>query len=165
MFISIFGLGMSNAMPDVCMTPPLAIPAPFPNIGTNAMAIPGYFTIMINCMPELNVNSMYAMTSGDELGTLGGVASGVIMGPGALRAAVDGGLRRRSTGVAHDGDDDTEPEQRARCDLGARPDRIPGAQIGPAPSEDQSKRKARACSRASRTVLEIQVPARCRTVP
>ena len=81
MFISIFGLGMSNAMPDVCITP-LAVPAPFPNIGTNAMAIPGYFTIMINCMPELNVNSMYAMTSGDELGTLGGVASGVIMGPG-----------------------------------------------------------------------------------
>ena len=82
MLISIFGLGMSNAIPDVCMTPPLGIPAPFPNIGTNAMAIPGYFTIMINGMPELNVNSMYAMTNGDEAGTMGGVASGMIMGPG-----------------------------------------------------------------------------------
>ena len=82
MFVSTFGIGMSNGMPDVCMTPPLAIPAPFPNFGNNAMAQPGYYTIMINCMPELNVASMYLITNGDEAGTMGGVASGVIMGPG-----------------------------------------------------------------------------------
>lgn len=82
MFISTFGTGMSNGMPDVCMTPPFAIPAPFPNFGNNAMALPGYFTIMINCMPELNVSSMYLITNGDEGGTMGGVASGIIMGPG-----------------------------------------------------------------------------------
>jgi hypothetical protein len=82
MFVSTFGAGMSNAMPDVCMTPPLAIPAPFPNIGANAMVVPAYFTIMINCMPELNVSAMYAITSGDEAGAMGGVASGVIMGMG-----------------------------------------------------------------------------------
>lgn len=82
MYISVFGGGMSNAMPDVCMTPPFAIPAPFPNIGTNAMVIPGYFTIMINGMPELNITSMYPITNGDEAGTMGGVASGMIMGTG-----------------------------------------------------------------------------------
>ena len=82
MFVSTFGPGMSNAMPDVCKTPPLAIPAPFPNIGVNAMAIPTYFTIMINCMPELNITAMYAMTNGDEAGAMGGVASQVIMGMG-----------------------------------------------------------------------------------
>ena len=82
MYISTFGPGMSNAMPDVCKTPPLAIPAPFPNIGANAMAVPTYFTIMINCMPELNVSAMYAITSGDEAGAMGGVASQIIMGPG-----------------------------------------------------------------------------------
>ena len=82
MFVSTFGPGMSNAVPDVCMTPPLAVPAPFPNIAMNAMAVPGYFTIMINCMPELNILSMYTLSSGDEAGTMGGVASGICMGPG-----------------------------------------------------------------------------------
>ena len=82
MFVMTFGPGMSTAMPDVCKTPPLAIPAPFPNIGSNAMVVPAYFTIMINCMPELNVGAMYATTNGDEAGAMGGVASGVIMGPG-----------------------------------------------------------------------------------
>lgn len=77
-----FGMGMSNAIPDVCKTPPFAIPAPFPNLGNNAMAIPTYFTVMINCMPELNIMSMYAITNGDEGGALGGVASQIIVGPG-----------------------------------------------------------------------------------
>lgn len=70
------------AMPDVCMTPPFAIPAPFPNMGNNAMALPAYFTIMINCMPELSIGGQYLMTNGDEAGTMGGVASGMIMGMG-----------------------------------------------------------------------------------
>ena len=82
MFISTFGPGMSNGMPDICMTPPFAIPAPFPNIASNMLVLPGYFTIMINCMPELNVSSMYLITNGDEAGTMGGVASGTIMGLG-----------------------------------------------------------------------------------
>ena len=82
MFVSTFGMGMSLAVPDVCMTPPVAIPAPFPNMGNNAMAVPTYFTIMINGMPELNITAMYAITSGDEGGTMGGVASGMFMGMG-----------------------------------------------------------------------------------
>ena len=82
MFVSTFGMGMSMAVPDVCMTPPFAIPAPFPNMGNNAMAVPTYFTIMINCMPELNITAMYAITNGDEGGTMGGVASGMFMGMG-----------------------------------------------------------------------------------
>ena len=79
MFCMTFGSGMSMATPDVCMTPPLAIPAPFPNIANNGMTLPAYFTIMINCMPELNQGSQYMMTSGDEGGAMGGVASGTIM--------------------------------------------------------------------------------------
>ena len=82
MFTSTFGTGMSQGFPDVCMTPPLAIPAPFPNIGQNALAVPTYFTVCINAMPELNLTAMYSITNGDEGGTLGGVASGVFMGPG-----------------------------------------------------------------------------------
>ena len=75
------GMGMSMAVPDVCMTPPLAIPAPFPNTAMNAMAVPAYYTIMINTQPELNMGGMCGMSSGDEGGTMGGVASGTVMGP------------------------------------------------------------------------------------
>ncbi len=77
-----FGLGMSMAMPDVCKTPPFAIPVPYPNIANNALAIPGYMTIMINCMPELNMASQYALSNGDEAGAMGGVVSGIIVGIG-----------------------------------------------------------------------------------
>ena len=73
--------GTVIAFPDVCKTPPFAIPAPFPNSAMNAMVIPAYFTIMINCLPELNLGCMYATTTGDEGGALGGVASGIIKGP------------------------------------------------------------------------------------
>ena len=81
MFVSTFGQGMAIGTPDVCKTPPFAIPAPFPNIGNNAMAVPSYFTICINSMPELTLTSMYAITAGDEAGTMGGVVSQTIIGP------------------------------------------------------------------------------------
>ena len=77
-----FGMGMSTAVPDVCKTPPFAVPVPYPNLGNNAMAIPTYFTVMINVMPELNMGGMYAVTNGDEAGVMGGVASQIVVGPG-----------------------------------------------------------------------------------
>lgn len=77
-----FGVGMSTGVPDTCMTPPFAIPAPFPNLCQNAMAVPGYFTIMILGQPELNMASQYPASNGDEGGAMGGVASGIICGPG-----------------------------------------------------------------------------------
>ena len=82
MMVCVFGGGMSMGMPDVCKTPPFAIPAPFPNLGNNAMVVPGYFTIMINGMPELNLASQYPVTNGDEAGAMGGVASQIIAGMG-----------------------------------------------------------------------------------
>ena len=82
MYVSTFGTGMSMGQPDVCKTPPLAVPAPFPNMGQNAMAVPAYFTICTNAMPELNLTAMYPITNGDEAGTLGGVASQMFMGMG-----------------------------------------------------------------------------------
>ena len=82
MYVCTFGTGMSQGVPDTCMTPPLGAPAPFPNMGQNAMAVPAYFTITINGMPELNLTATYPLTQGDEGGTMGGVTSGVVMGPG-----------------------------------------------------------------------------------
>ena len=81
MFSCIFALGLSQGMPDTCKTPPFAIPAPFPNIAMNALVVPGYMTVMIMGLPELNILSMHAITSGDEGGAMGGVASQIIIGP------------------------------------------------------------------------------------
>lgn len=77
-----YGLGMSMAFPDVCKTPPFAIPAPFPNMAMNALCIPAYYTILILAMPELNTGGTYAISSGDEAGTMGGVVSQVFIGMG-----------------------------------------------------------------------------------
>ena len=75
------GTGASTAMPDVCEVPPFSIPATFPNNATNATAVPSYYTVMINGMPELNSGGTCAISNGDEGGTLGGVASNTIIGP------------------------------------------------------------------------------------
>ncbi|MXZ33244.1 MAG: DUF4150 domain-containing protein [Gammaproteobacteria bacterium] len=82
MMVCTFGAGMSLGFPDVCKTPPFAIPAPFPNMAMNAMAIPTYFTILILGQPELNIGATYAVSNGDEGGAMGGVVSNVICGPG-----------------------------------------------------------------------------------
>lgn len=79
--VQTFATGGASAVPDVTMVPPFAIPTPFPNLGMNAMAIPTYFTIMIECKPELDITATIAVTSGDETGSMGGVASGTIVGP------------------------------------------------------------------------------------
>lgn len=80
MLSTTFGLGLSQGMPDTCKTPPFAIPAPFPNIAMNATVIPTYFTVMINCQPELNIGAQHAVTNGDEAGVMGGVVSNMIVG-------------------------------------------------------------------------------------
>lgn len=77
-----FGPGMSVGMPDVCKTPPFAIPAPFPNNAMNATAVPTYYTVMILGQPELNIGATVAVSVGDEGGAMGGVVSNVIVGPG-----------------------------------------------------------------------------------
>ena len=122
--VATWGAGMSMAMPDVCMTPPFAIPAPFPNIANNAPAIPGHYTIMINGMPELNTASQYAITFGDE---------------GGGRPRRSRKRHRRRTRPPHDGlgrlqrgrlpllaahrADPAQPLKRPRDDGGAEPDR------------------------------------------
>ena len=76
-----FGPGSALASPDVCKTPPFAIPAPFPNIGMNATAVPTQYRIMINGQPILNIAAVNPTSSGDEGGTIGGVVSQMIKGP------------------------------------------------------------------------------------
>ena len=64
------GVGMNMGFPDVCLTPavPSPIPIPYPNMAMNAMAAPFCPTILLTCMPALNMASMIPMTLGDNAG-------------------------------------------------------------------------------------------------
>ncbi|MDN4502264.1 DUF4150 domain-containing protein [Alteromonadaceae bacterium BrNp21-10] len=76
--------GMSNAMPDVCLTPaPPAppIPVPYPNIASFSMAIPTVMKTTIMNQPPITKDAQVPTTSGDEGGANMGTVSGMIKGP------------------------------------------------------------------------------------
>lgn len=78
--------GICTGFPDTCNTPvgPSVVPTPYSNIGQGMMANPGTLasTILICGFPAATTNTELTMTQGDEAGVLGGVISGIIMGPG-----------------------------------------------------------------------------------
>lgn len=75
--------------PDTCKTPvgPAVVPIPYPNIGQVNMANPQTLAskILICGFPAATTNTELMMTQGDEAGVLGGVISGIIMGPGKFK--------------------------------------------------------------------------------
>jgi len=79
------GAGSSLNFPDVCKTPaPPApfIPVPYPSIGLNMQSAPFSPFVSIGFMPATNMGTLKVMTSGDELGAIGGLVTGIIKGPG-----------------------------------------------------------------------------------
>lgn len=77
--------GMCFVFPDVCLTPsPVGqVPIPYPNI---AMLVQGNLATFSAKVKVLNMNvatvtSVISMSSGDEPGVVGGVVSGVFIGP------------------------------------------------------------------------------------
>lgn len=80
MFAASMGPGMSMSPADVCKTPPTAIPAPFPNIAMNSVAVPAVYNVLTGCTPTLNMLSTGMLSNGDEAGTFTGVVSNLIMG-------------------------------------------------------------------------------------
>ena len=74
--------GMSVVFPDVCKTPaPPAgpIPIPYPNIGKASDTTGGPAKVKTDGQMPMVKGATYMRSSGDEAGTLGGVASGVNM--------------------------------------------------------------------------------------
>jgi len=73
--------GMSIVFPDVCKTPaaPSPIPIPYPNIGKSADTSQGPTTVKTDGQMPMVKGAVYARSSGDEPGTVGGVVSGVNM--------------------------------------------------------------------------------------
>ncbi|KVN21663.1 type VI secretion protein [Burkholderia pyrrocinia] len=94
--------GMAMAGSDVCKTPPLAIPVPYPNIANQCEAVPNVPTIIYCGGPVHNLNTIIPVTHGDESGSMGGAASGTVAGPsrhvtGSGKVMIQGAPQTRLT--------------------------------------------------------------------
>ncbi len=81
MFANTQMMGVDLGFPDVCMTPPAAIPIPYPNVALGPMTVPAVYNVLMFCAPAHNMFSTVVMTNGDNTGVMLGVASGMVMGP------------------------------------------------------------------------------------
>jgi Domain of unknown function (DUF4150) len=67
--------------PDVCLTPLLGdLPVPYVNTAMLAATTGTATKVFVECMPVVIATSIIPMSSGDELGSDGGVVSGVNVG-------------------------------------------------------------------------------------
>ncbi len=75
--------GMSVVLPDVCKTPSPAgpIPIPYPNIAKASDTTGGPSTVKTDGQMPMVKGAKYAMSTGDEAGSAGGVMSSSIKGP------------------------------------------------------------------------------------
>jgi hypothetical protein len=75
--------GISTAMPDVCLTPaPPAppVPIPYPNIAQSSDTASGTKKVSCDGNPVCVEDSNFSTSTGDEAGSVGGVASGTTKG-------------------------------------------------------------------------------------
>lgn len=74
--------GMSAVFPDVCLTPTPTgpVPIPYANVARSSDTVQGPRTVTTDgCMPMVR-GARYSVSSGDEAGSAGGVASGTVKG-------------------------------------------------------------------------------------
>src|SRR5262245_49369353 len=81
MFMNSQMAGMDLAFPDVCLTPPVPTPVPYPDIAMGPTAVPSQTKVFIMAMPAHNLATTTPITNGDNAGVATGVASGTVMGP------------------------------------------------------------------------------------
>jgi hypothetical protein len=62
--------------PDVCKTPPSAVPVPYPNSASSADASGGPKTVAVEGRMAMVKGARITRTTGDEPGSAGGVISG-----------------------------------------------------------------------------------------
>ena len=75
--------GVTIAFPDVCLTPaPPAppVPIPYPNIARSSDTASGSSTVKCDGNPICLKDSNFSTSTGDEAGSVGGVASGTTKG-------------------------------------------------------------------------------------
>ncbi len=81
MFANTQMMGLDLGVPDVCLTPPVPVPVPYPNVALGPTAIPSQLKVLILAMPAHNLSTVTPLTNGDNPGVALGVASGSVMGP------------------------------------------------------------------------------------
>ncbi len=74
--------GVSMVFPDVCKTPTPSgpVPIPYPNIAQSSDTAMGSTSVAMDGNPIMLKGSVFSTSTGDEAGSVGGVASGVIKG-------------------------------------------------------------------------------------
>lgn len=105
MFANTQMMGMDLGFPDVCLTPPVPAPIPYPNIALGPMGVPAAYTVLMVGLPAHNLMTTIPLTNGDNAGIATGVASGTVMGPSrhvlaAFTCLVGGAPVTRMTSVA-----------------------------------------------------------------
>ena len=81
MFANTQMMGLDLGFPDVCLTPPVPLPIPYPNLALGPMGVPAVYKVLFMCAPAHNMATTIVMTNGDNTGVALGVASGTVMGP------------------------------------------------------------------------------------
>ncbi|WP_035058349.1 DUF4150 domain-containing protein [Andreprevotia chitinilytica] len=105
MFMNTQMMGLNIGFPDVCLTPPMMTPLPYPNLALAPMSIPNAFNILVGGTPAHNMATVTPLTNGDNAGVALGVASGTVMGPsrhltGAFTVLVKGTPATRLTSLS-----------------------------------------------------------------
>jgi hypothetical protein len=105
MFANTQMMGLDLGFPDVCLTPPVPLPIPYPNLALGPMGVPAVYKVLFMCAPAHNMATTIVMTNGDNTGVALGVASGTVMGPSrhltaAFTVLVGGMPATRLTSVA-----------------------------------------------------------------
>lgn len=73
--------GLCFAAPDVCKTPPLAVPVPYPNMASPSSATATADKVLIENKATVCEDSVLPSSTLDEAGSMTGVKSGTVMGP------------------------------------------------------------------------------------
>jgi hypothetical protein len=81
MFANTMMGGVNLGFPDVCLTPPVSEPIPYPNLSFGPMAVPAVYNVLYGGTPALNLLSTNVLSVGDDPGIATGVVSHLVMGP------------------------------------------------------------------------------------
>ena len=81
MFANTQMAGLNFAFPDVCLTPPVPTPVPYPNLAVGPMGVAAVYNVLTMCAPTHNMGTVIPLSNGDNPGVATGVASGTVMGP------------------------------------------------------------------------------------
>jgi hypothetical protein len=73
--------GLNLGFPDVCLTPPVPVPIPYPNLSFGPLGVPFVVVVLYGGTPAHNLATIVPISVGDNPGIALGVASATVMGP------------------------------------------------------------------------------------